>query len=148
MPTVGAGIVTHYPVIVVADDGKPYRIGTWANSVEAALAPFLERFPHAKGLEGERFSAPDDTFAVRLKMVGLMLGALVVGLIAAVLISLPYALSRKSALDAANARQTARMPSRPLHSKTSAAPRSARRGARARSIRSSQPSRCSSMARR
>jgi hypothetical protein len=33
------GVVTHFPVVVVADDGKTYRIATWARSVGEALAP-------------------------------------------------------------------------------------------------------------
>lgn len=86
---VQGGIVTNYPVVIVTTDGRPYRVATWAKSVEEAVAPFLARFPHASGPTGDSVFAPDDGFGARLKLIGLMLGSLVVGGLFALLFVTP-----------------------------------------------------------
>lgn len=105
---VSGGIVTHYPVVLVADDGTPYRIATWARSVEEAMAPFLARFPHARGPEGDRFSAPDDNFSDRFKLLGVMFASIFVGLAGALLLTLPSALIHSSELATEYERQVVR----------------------------------------
>ncbi|MFT3711961.1 MAG: AgmX/PglI C-terminal domain-containing protein [Archangium sp.] len=95
------GIVTHYPVVLVADDGKTYRIATWAKSVPEALAPFQQRFPHARGYDGESVFAPDDGFGARFKMIGWMFAAMFVGFLVASVLVLPKTLLFMSSANAA-----------------------------------------------
>lgn len=90
------GMVTNFPVVLVADDGSAHRIATFASSVEQAVAPFRAHFPHANGADPDSVFAPDDGFGARLKGIGLMLGSLLVGLLGAVLFVTP-SVSRKLA---------------------------------------------------
>lgn len=106
--TVQGGIITHYPVVLVTVDGRQFRIATWARSVEEAVAPFRARFPHAKGLTDDSGFAPDDGFAVRFKMIGLMFLSIAVGVLFAVLFSLPKTFSEMSRFDRAYELQVAK----------------------------------------
>ncbi|MBL8909624.1 MAG: AgmX/PglI C-terminal domain-containing protein [Archangium sp.] len=103
----GMGI-THYPVVIVADDGSTYRLATWTQSVEAALAPFLAKFPHARGLESDSVFSPDDGFGARFKLIGIMLLSIVVGGLVAGLIVLPKTLAHLAQTSVAYEQQVKR----------------------------------------
>lgn len=103
----GMGI-THYPVVVVADDGSTYRLATWTQSVDAALAPFMAKFPHARGLENDSVFSPDDGFGARFKLIGIMLGSIAVGGLFAGLIVLPKTLAHRSQTNVAYEQQVKR----------------------------------------
>lgn len=105
---VQGGIITHYPVVLVTVDGRPFRIATFAKSVEAAVAPFRERFPHATGPTEDSVFAPDDGFGARFKLIGLMFVSIFVGALAAAVFSLPRTISDVRRFDAAYEQQVAK----------------------------------------
>ncbi len=102
------GIITHYPVVLVTDDGRSFRLATWAKSVEEAVGPFLAHFPHASGPSGDALFAPDDGFGARLKILGLMLGALVLGGLSALLLVTPSVNAQMAHFDRAYDLQVAK----------------------------------------
>lgn len=101
------GLVTNYPVVLVADDGRSYRVGTWASSVAQAVQPFLERFPHARGADPDAVFAPDAGFGARFRIIGVMLGSMVVGGLAAILFVTPAVNRRMASLEAFRQRRSA-----------------------------------------
>ncbi|MBL8919396.1 MAG: AgmX/PglI C-terminal domain-containing protein [Myxococcaceae bacterium] len=93
------GLVTNYPVVLVADDGRSYRVATWASSVAEAVQPFLDRFRHARGADPDAVFAPDAGFAARFQLIGVMLGSMVVGGLAAVVFVTPAVNRRLASLE-------------------------------------------------
>ena len=102
------GVITNYPIVLVTDDGRSFRLATWAKSVEEAVSPFLAHFPQASGPGGDSLFAPDDGFGARLKLLGLMLGALVLGGLSALLFVTPSVNAQMAHFDRAYALQVAK----------------------------------------